>query len=111
MKEHLVGFVTFALAAGSVAAAPSTSNDANLLLISTTTNTSWWAGIIDHGWQLPLAEGYRAHLCGDTYGNQGQPLLLRARPRNAPARAGPAAGAGSGEEQGRQLAVQPGLSG
>ncbi|MGO8696283.1 MAG: glycoside hydrolase family 31 protein [Limisphaerales bacterium] len=37
---------------------------------------SWWAGVIDHGFQMPLAPGYEADLCGDTYGNQSQPLLL-----------------------------------
>jgi alpha-glucosidase len=25
---------------------------------------------------MPLAEGYKANMCGDTYGNQAQPLLL-----------------------------------
>jgi alpha-glucosidase (family GH31 glycosyl hydrolase) len=42
-------------------------------------NASWWAGIIDHGFQMPLVNGYAADLCDDTYGNQAQPLLLSSR--------------------------------
>ena len=40
---------------------------------------SWWAGIVDHGYQMPLAAGYEADLSEGTYGNQAQPLLLSSR--------------------------------
>ena len=76
MKTHLVILLTFALAAGSVAAEPTTAANTNLLLVATSTNASWWAGVINHGDRMPLANGYEADLCGDTYGNQAQPLLL-----------------------------------
>ena len=76
MKVPLCVLLTFALAAGSVAAEPTTVTNTTRLLVSTSTNTCWWAGVIDHGYQMPLVQGYKADLCGDTYGNQGQPLLL-----------------------------------
>ena len=76
MKKRLVVLITLALAAGSVAAAPMTATNTNRLLVPTSTNTLWWAGVIDHGHRMPLAEGYEADLCGDNYGNQAQPLLL-----------------------------------
>jgi alpha-glucosidase len=76
MKTHLVILLTFALAAGSVAAEPTTAANTNLLLVATSTNAYWWAGVINHGDRMPLAEGYKADLRGDTYGNQAQPLLL-----------------------------------
>jgi len=76
MKKHLIILVTLTLAAGSVAAEPKTAANTNHLLVSTSTNTCWWAGIIDHGHQMPLTEGYEANLYGNTYGNQAQPLLL-----------------------------------
>jgi alpha-glucosidase len=44
--------------------------------ISSPQDTCWWAGVIDQGFQMPLPIGYEADLCGDTYGNQSQPLLL-----------------------------------
>jgi alpha-glucosidase (family GH31 glycosyl hydrolase) len=45
-------------------------------LVSASTNACWWAGVINHGHRMPLSEGYQADLCGDTYGNQAQPLIL-----------------------------------
>ena len=79
MKERLFVLFAHALAAGSLAAEPTMATNTTRLLASTSTNTCWWAGIIDHGYQMPLAEGYQADLCGDTYGNQAQPLLLSSR--------------------------------
>jgi alpha-glucosidase len=40
------------------------------------TNVCWWAGIIEHGFQMPLSEGYTANTDADNYENQVQPLLL-----------------------------------
>ena len=76
MKARLFILFVLNLAIGCLPAelAPATSSEC--LLVSNPTNTCWWAGIIDHGYRMPLAEGYAADLCGDTYGNQGQPLLL-----------------------------------
>ena len=54
-------------------------SNTNRLLISSPADTFWWAGIIEHGYQMPLTEGYRANLFGNTYGNQAQPLLLSSR--------------------------------
>jgi alpha-glucosidase (family GH31 glycosyl hydrolase) len=50
--------------------------DANSILIKDATNVSWWAGIIEHGFQMPLADGYSADVYGENYQNQVQPLLL-----------------------------------
>ena len=76
MKKHLVVLLALALAAGSAAAEPTTAANTDHLLVSTSTNACWWAGVINHGDRMPLAEGYEADLRGDTYGNQAQPLLL-----------------------------------
>jgi alpha-glucosidase len=37
---------------------------------------SWWAGIIDHGFQMPMESGYSANAAANNYGNQVQPLFL-----------------------------------
>jgi alpha-glucosidase (family GH31 glycosyl hydrolase) len=76
MKKHFVVLLILAVAAGSAAAEPTTAGNANRHLVSNSTNASWWAGVINHGDRMPLAPGYQADLCGDTYGNQAQPLLL-----------------------------------
>lgn len=76
MKKTLNFLLCFALATCSIAVEPTTAADRNQLLVSTPTNTLWWAGIIHHGDQMPLTEGYKADLSGDTYGNQAQPLIL-----------------------------------
>src|SRR5512135_2100275 len=75
VNTHFVVLLALALAAGSAAAEPTTSKNTDHLLVSTSTNACWWAGVINHGDRMPLAEGYRADLRGDTYGNQAQPLL------------------------------------
>jgi alpha-glucosidase (family GH31 glycosyl hydrolase) len=49
------------------------------IVIPKATNVSWWAGIIEHGFEMPLAEGYTANTYGDNYENQVQPLLLSSR--------------------------------
>src|SRR5262245_40828280 len=69
----LLSLVVFChpVSAGSL----STSNAARIALAAST-NACWWAGVIDHGFQMPLTGDYDANLSGDTYGNQGQPLLL-----------------------------------
>lgn len=46
------------------------------ILITNATNVSWWAGIIEHGSQMPLKDGYTANIYGENYQNQVQPLLL-----------------------------------
>jgi len=76
MKNQLSLLVTAALVSCSVSAGSLSNTDARRIAISTTPDDTWWAGIIDHGFQMPLAGRYEANLCGDTYGNQGQPLLL-----------------------------------
>jgi len=53
----------------------SITNTSSVVTLNST-NSVWWAGIIDHGHRMPLAEGYQADMRGDTYGNQAQPLLL-----------------------------------
>ena len=48
----------------------------NSIVVEKSTNVSWWAGIIEHGFQMPLADGYTANICEKNYENQIQPLLL-----------------------------------
>ena len=48
----------------------------NSILVATSTNVNWWAGIIAHGNQMPLTDGYTANVFGENYQNQVQPLLL-----------------------------------
>src|SRR5580658_777526 len=69
----LVGAVLAALLS---AGGPLRAEDIRNIAVSTPSDTYWWAGIIDHGFQMPLTNGYKADLDGDTYGNQSQPLLL-----------------------------------
>jgi len=76
MKTQLSLFLTLAAVSGAVPAVSLANSQPREIAISRATNTYWWAGIIDHGSQMPLAGGYEANLCGDCYGNQGQPLLL-----------------------------------
>jgi alpha-glucosidase len=59
-----------------VAAEPAADGAAGRIWIPKSAGVFWWAGIIDHGFQMPLTDGYEADLLGETYGNQAQPLLL-----------------------------------
>lgn len=49
---------------------------ADSIVVPKATNASWWAGIIEDGFEMPLAEGYEADTYGDNHQNQVQPLLL-----------------------------------
>jgi alpha-glucosidase (family GH31 glycosyl hydrolase) len=55
------------------------SGESTRIVVPATGNACWWAGVIDHGFQMPLVNGYAADLDGETYGNQAQPLLLSSR--------------------------------
>lgn len=35
-----------------------------------------WAGVVNHGYKMPLSDDYSADFSDDNYGNQTQPLLL-----------------------------------
>ena len=48
----------------------------NTITITTPTNVNWWAGIIEDGYRMPLAESYTVDVHGDNHQNQIQPLLL-----------------------------------
>jgi alpha-glucosidase len=47
-----------------------------VITLTTSTNVAWWAGIIEDGFEMPLAEGYAIDVYGDNHQNQIQPLLL-----------------------------------
>src|SRR5689334_7400448 len=49
------------------------------LVVPLAPETSWWSGVVVHGDQMPIRDGYRADLRANTYGNQAQPLLLSSR--------------------------------
>src|SRR2546425_3154599 len=71
-------FLLLMLAAGPywVAADSLPGPEVTRVAVSTAANACWWVGIIEHGYQMPLTDGYKADMSGDTYGNQSQPLLL-----------------------------------
>ncbi|HVU09446.1 MAG TPA: glycoside hydrolase family 31 protein [Verrucomicrobiae bacterium] len=76
MKGLLSLFVVLAIFPLSILGQSLQKVAANNILIKDATNASWWAGIIEHGFQMPLADGYAANVCGENYENQVQPLLL-----------------------------------
>ncbi len=52
------------------------STDVKTIKIMMPGNASWWAGIIEDGFKMPLADGYQINLWGNNDQNQVQPLLL-----------------------------------
>ena len=78
MKQVLFCLLNLTLVSSlSAEAVPNT--DSTRVTLSTGGNRYWWAGIIEHGFKMPLPSVYEADMCGETYGNQGQPLLLSSR--------------------------------
>jgi alpha-glucosidase len=49
---------------------------APVISITSPTNIAWWAGIIEDGFKMPLADGYQINVWADNHQNQVQPLLL-----------------------------------
>jgi alpha-glucosidase (family GH31 glycosyl hydrolase) len=76
MKNLALLALALTIACHSGALEPPANTEAGRIWIPNSAGVYWWAGIIDHGFQMPLTNGYAADLRGDTYGNQGQPLLL-----------------------------------
>ncbi|HVV70373.1 MAG TPA: glycoside hydrolase family 31 protein, partial [Verrucomicrobiae bacterium] len=76
MKSGLALLMAIALVCDLAPAKSQSGNETGEIWIPKTAGVYWWAGIIDHGFQMPVAPGYEADLLGNTYGNQGQPLLL-----------------------------------
>ena len=79
MKNVLVLSLALTVASHSVAVEPPASSEAGRIWMPNSAGVSWWAGIIDHGFRMPLNDGYEADLAGETYGNQAVPLLLSSR--------------------------------
>jgi alpha-glucosidase len=50
--------------------------DSDTGTVATPPHTSWWAGIIEDGFKMPLTNGYVVDVRGDNHQNQVQPLLL-----------------------------------
>jgi alpha-glucosidase (family GH31 glycosyl hydrolase) len=48
----------------------------NRIVVEKAPDVDWWAGIIEDGFEMPLADGYAVNVCGQNYQNQIQPLLL-----------------------------------
>ncbi|MGA2174646.1 MAG: glycoside hydrolase family 31 protein [Verrucomicrobiota bacterium] len=76
MKDWLSPLLALALLPSPAPADPLPATQTSCVEVAVSPQACWWAGIIDQGSQMPLACGYQADLSGDTYGNQGQPLLL-----------------------------------
>jgi len=60
------------------AAEPSVGND-NTISISTTKEISWWAGVVQDGFQMPMTNSYQVDVRGDNHQNQVQPVVLSSR--------------------------------
>jgi alpha-glucosidase len=76
MKNRLALSLTLIVVCRSAAVEPPPDSEASRVWFPKSAGAYWWAGIIDHGFRMPLTNGYEADLRGETYGNQGQPLLL-----------------------------------
>jgi alpha-glucosidase len=76
MKNVMVHSLALTVACHLVAVEPTANSEAGRIWLPKSEGVYWWAGIIDHGFQMPLTNGYEADLLGETYGNQGQPLLF-----------------------------------
>jgi alpha-glucosidase len=57
---------------------PSDGDD-NLISIITPKEISWWAGIVQDGFQMPMTDGYQTDVRGDNHQNQVQPVILSSR--------------------------------
>lgn len=73
MKSIFINLIIVFLISNSIKGQPTNFNDSLNLKIDS--NTYWWAGIINHGYLMPLTSPYQADL-NSNYGNQAQPLLL-----------------------------------
>jgi alpha-glucosidase len=76
MKDRLFLSIGLAMMCFSVARGASPEAEAGSIKLPISPGVCWWAGVIDHGFGMPLTNGYEADLSGETYGNQGQPLVL-----------------------------------
>jgi alpha-glucosidase (family GH31 glycosyl hydrolase) len=54
------------------------ANTEDDLEIKVSTDTYWWAGVINHGNKMPLQSPYQANF-NSNYGNQVQPLMLSSK--------------------------------
>lgn len=76
MTSYLRLILPLCALAGLVHGQSLQNSGAEGIAIPTSTNVSWWAGIIEDGYKMPLAEGYAIDVRGDNHQNQIQPLLL-----------------------------------
>jgi alpha-glucosidase (family GH31 glycosyl hydrolase) len=79
MKDPLILSIGLAVVCFSVAGGASPEGEAGAIKLPISPGVGWWAGVIDDGFRMPLSNGYEADLSGDTFGNQGQPLVLSSR--------------------------------
>jgi hypothetical protein len=76
MRDRIVQLVALTMLSRCMFGQPIQDSATNSVLVKHLENVSWWAGIVEHGFQMPLADGYAANVCGENYENQVQPLLL-----------------------------------
>ncbi len=71
MKKSIVLLIVF-FASLSMRA----QENGNTMTIQFTSNTKWWAGIIQDGHKMPIKNGFEANFSDPNWWNQLQPLLL-----------------------------------
>jgi alpha-glucosidase len=76
MRDHSRLVLALALLASQAFSQTLPPADAGSLTLPTSTNTHWWAGVIQDGYQMPLREGYSVDVLANNHENQVQPLLL-----------------------------------
>jgi len=76
MRSCLRILIALAVLPLFVSGQTSQNTEANTVTITTPRNVAWWVGIIEDGFQMPLADGYTVDVRGNNHQNQVQPLLL-----------------------------------
>jgi alpha-glucosidase (family GH31 glycosyl hydrolase) len=76
MRGRILFLIALSMLPCCIHGQPVQDSARNRIVVTNSENTSWWAGIVEHGYQMPLTNGYSANICVNNYQNQVQPLLL-----------------------------------
>lgn len=79
MRYHFCVLVVLAVLPNWGLAVESPNLDGNTISIVTPKEISWWAGVVQDGFQMPMSNGYQADVRGDNHQNQVQPVVLSSR--------------------------------
>ena len=75
----LVVVAALALMSALMAGPPDLGRPSEEIVIPADRRTSWWVGVIEDGFQMPLAADYRINTIADNHQNQVEPLILSDR--------------------------------